>query len=177
MIILFLLALIALLILFLDQNFDKKRLIRFHCRKNHFLNIVLRFGLSSVAILSIILIFSPSAFSQIPFNKPLNWITSSLSYLFMSVVPQELIYRAYLFHRYRLILRGKFLPVAISTLTFTFAHIVYENYFALILTLIGGYYFSRTYQKSRSLMVTVTEHFMYGMLIFSSGVGDILSGE
>jgi membrane protease YdiL (CAAX protease family) len=76
-----------------------------------------------------------------------------------------------------LILRGKFLPVAISTLTFTFAHIVYENYFALILTLIGGYYFSRTYQKSRSLMVTVTEHFMYGMLIFSSGVGDILSGE
>lgn len=177
MLILFLLALVALLILYHDNNFDKKRLLLVHCQKYHFLSIFLRFCFSSAAILLLILIFSPRAFSQVTFNKPLTWITSSLSYLSMSVIPQELIYRTYLFHRYRLIFKGNFLPIAISTFSFTFAHIVYENYFALVLTLIGGYYFSVTYQKSRSLIITVAEHFMYGMFIFSIGIGGILSGE
>jgi membrane protease YdiL (CAAX protease family) len=174
--ILFLLAIISLLLLCCDRNFDKKVFLRFHCTKNQLLTIFWRFGLSSAGILLLILIFSPNSFSLVPLNKPLPWIASSISYLSMSVIPQELLYRAYLFHRYRLLFKGKLLPIVISTLSFSFAHIVYENYFALGLTLIGGYFFSVTYQKSRSLIITVVEHFMYGMLIFSSGVGDIISG-
>lgn len=177
MTILFLLASIALLLLCCDPNFDKKVLSRFHFTKNHLSKIIWRFGLSSAGILLFILIFSPNSFTQVPLNKPLPWVASSISYLFMSVIPQELLYRAYLFHRYRFLFKGKMLPIIISSLSFSFAHIVYENYFALSLTLIGGFFFSVTYQKSRSLIITVVEHFMYGMLIFSSGVGDIISGS
>jgi uncharacterized protein len=174
--ILFLLAIIALLLLCCDHNFDKKVFLRFHCTKNNLLTIFWRFGLCSAGILLFILIFSPDSFSHVPLYQPLPWLVSSISYLSMSVIPQELLYRAYLFHRYRFLFKGKLLPIVISTLSFSFAHIVYENYLALGLTLIGGYFFSVTYQKSRSLIITVMEHFIYGMLIFSSGVGDIISG-
>lgn len=175
MVILFLFAIIALLLLCLDQNFDKKTFLQLRCRKNHLLMIIWRFGLSSAGILSLILIFSPGSFSQVPFNKPLTWVAFSIWYLLMSVIPQELLFRAYLFHRYRFLFKGKLPLIVISTLTFAFSHIVYGNYFALGLTLIGGYFFSVTYQKSRSLLITVAEHLMYGMLIFLSGVGDIIS--
>ncbi|HET6984641.1 MAG TPA: hypothetical protein VFI53_21025 [Myxococcaceae bacterium] len=45
------------------------------------------------------------------------------------------------------------------------------NGLALALTLLGGWMFSRTYLRTRSLVATAVEHAAYGCLLFTVGLG------
>jgi uncharacterized protein len=175
--ILLLLSGCSFVILACDPWFNKKKLAGITCHPDTLKRIGIRYVIGGFILLSIFYMLSPQTFILIPFKKPLIWFNTSCDYLFLSVIPQELLYRAFLFHRYSTLFRGKRSPVVVSTLSFSFVHIVYGNVFALLLTLIGGYFFSTTYQKSHSIIITILEHFMYGILIFSSGSGEILSTE
>lgn len=173
--ILIFLSLPALLILLGDQKFDKKKLMRFKCSSRILFKIVIRYLISFAIIATLMNIFIPDQYLNSANNSLFIWIISSLSYLLLLVAPQEVLYRAFLFHRYSLLFRGKIFPVVISSLSFSFVHIVYGNLIAIIITLVGGIFFSLTYLRSRSLFITVMEHFMYGMLIFTSGLESTLS--
>jgi len=54
---------------------------------------------------------------------------------------------------------------------FSFSHIIFRNWLAIVLTFAGGLMFAWTYRKSKSLMVVFIEHMLYGNFIFTVGIG------
>jgi membrane protease YdiL (CAAX protease family) len=92
-------------------------------------------------------------------------------YPVFSAYIQELIYRAFLFHRYRPLFKNKWLLIVASGITFSFVHIVYYNDLSLILTLIAGLYLAYVYEKTGSVLFTAILHGAIGDIIFTIGLG------
>lgn len=57
------------------------------------------------------------------------------------------------------------------TAPFTDMHIIFENPLAVILTLLGGVVFARTYEETGSLITSGIEHALYEGFIFTIGLG------
>lgn len=111
---------------------------------------------------------------SLPLNSPSDWLLLLIAYPILSVLPQELIFRSYFFHRYKRILPNKNNRVLLSALVFALAHCVYDNWIAVALSFVGGLLFSYTYAHSRSLAVCVLEHSLWGLWMFTIGVGQYL---
>ncbi|MEO0475327.1 MAG: CPBP family intramembrane glutamic endopeptidase [Planctomycetota bacterium] len=95
-------------------------------------------------------------------------------YPWVSVYPQNLIYRAFFCQRYRPILGGGWGLILINAGVFSLGHIMFNNWIVLLLTFVGGIIFTRTYLKSRSLLLATIEHAMYGLFCFYLGIGVFL---
>jgi membrane protease YdiL (CAAX protease family) len=109
-------------------------------------------------------------FSLIP-RSPWLWAIVFLLYPLLSVYPQELLYRAFFFHRYEpLFGRGRGMLLA-SALAFAFVHIIFRNWLAVGLCVIGGFFFSLTYQTSGSLLLACLDHAIFGNFLFTIGLG------
>jgi len=104
-------------------------------------------------------------------ERPWLWLLIIVAYPVLSVVPQELVFRSFFLHRYRDILGSDSATVACSALAFGFAHLVLHNWVAVVLTLLGGLLFARTYWKTRSLPAVAWEHALYGVSLFTVGLG------
>jgi membrane protease YdiL (CAAX protease family) len=87
------------------------------------------------------------------------------------VYPQGIIYRAFVFDRYRDLFGPTWAIVLASAFAFTYVHIVYRNKLALALTLLGGILFGIRFVQTGSLFVTSFEHSLYGCFMFTVGVG------
>ena len=105
-------------------------------------------------------------------NTPLVWLAVVLFYPIFSVYPQELLYRAFFFHRYRPLFGEGAGMITASAAVFGFVHIIFGNWLAIGLTAIGGLLFGWTYRKSGSLVLTCLEHALFGDFIFTIGIGD-----
>jgi membrane protease YdiL (CAAX protease family) len=99
------------------------------------------------------------------------WCSLMIVYPLLSVYPQELIYRAFLFHRYGRLCNSESSVVHLSALAFSFGHIIYFHPVSLLLTFFGGYLFAWTYRKTRSLLAVSIEHALYGCLLYTIGLG------
>jgi len=107
----------------------------------------------------------------LPLHHPGFWLLILFAYPLLSVFPQELIYRAFFFERYRPLF-GSGLGMALaSALAFGFGHVVFRNPVAVALTLVGGWLFATTYQRTSSLVCVASEHALYGCAIFTIGYG------
>ncbi|CCQ11768.1 hypothetical protein PALB_26690 [Pseudoalteromonas luteoviolacea B = ATCC 29581] len=106
-----------------------------------------------------------------PRQSTQDWLMLLLFYPILSVLPQELIFRSYFFHRYKRIIPSKALRILLSATTFALAHCVYDNVIAISLSFFGGLLFAYTYAHSRSLLVCVLEHSLWGLWIFTLGLG------
>lgn len=95
-------------------------------------------------------------------------------YPWISVYPQNVIYRAFFCQRYRPILGGGWGLILINAGAFSLGHIMFNNWIVLLLTFVGGIIFTRTYLKSRSLLLATIEHAMYGLFCFYLGIGVFL---
>ncbi|MCC3159346.1 CPBP family intramembrane metalloprotease [Hymenobacter sp. 15J16-1T3B] len=114
----------------------------------------------------------PEQWLALPRRQPLVWVLLLVLYPVLSVYPQELIYRAFFFRRYRRLFPGKQLRVWVSAVVFALLHIVYQNWLAVGLTFVGGWFFAQTYARTRSLRLVWLEHTLYGLLLFTLGLGD-----
>ena len=92
-------------------------------------------------------------------------------YPILSVYPQELVFRAFLLHRYRPIFGDGALAVAASGIAFAFVHVVYANWLALLLSLPAGILLAVTYRRTRSLAACTLEHAAYGLIALTLGLG------
>ena len=99
------------------------------------------------------------------------WLSIMVIYPLLSVYPQELIYRAFIFHRYKAMLPGKNAIVHLSAIAFSFGHVIYFHPLSIILTFFGGYLFAWTYVRTRSLLAVSVEHALYGCLLYTIGLG------
>ncbi len=137
--------------------------------------ILLRFTGSAVALIGLVLALFPHKLFHFPRTMPLYWAAVLLAYPLLSVYPQELFYRAFFVRRYRHLFPRKELLFLASALVFAWMHLIFRNPFAVVLTLVGGVFFTHTYIRTRSLRLVCLEHALYGNLIFTIGLGEFFS--
>ncbi len=110
----------------------------------------------------------------LPTESPQSWLLLLLCYPLLSAWPQELIFRTFFFHRYKKIIPRKKHRMLLSALLFGYAHLVYANLMAVLLALLGGFLFAYTYAKTRSTLACVVEHSIWGLWLFTLGLGQYL---
>lgn len=103
-------------------------------------------------------------------ERPHLMLIIAIFYPLISAFPQELIYRPFYFQRYKDILSDKEIIIS-NMFAFSFLHIIYNNFPALILTLISGLVFTLNYYRQRSLMLVTIEHSILGLIVFFTGMG------
>ncbi len=120
--------------------------------------------------------FVPAPWAPLPRLRPGFWAVLIVLYPLVSVVPQNLVWRAWFVRRYAGVfgekdaLGGVGIALA-SAACFGWAHVVLGNAFAVLATLVGGWLFVRTYQRTRCLALATFEHALYGCWMFTIGFG------
>lgn len=133
--------------------------------------LLLRFLLCAVLLTAATAIFSPTKLFEFVRHNPNIWALVMVLYPLLSVVPQEIIFRRYVFARFGGLFSNPVHIILLSGLGFAFAHIAFNNWVAPLLCAIGGVLFAQTYHKTRSLALVCLEHALYGDLIFTLGLG------
>ncbi len=135
------------------------------------MTILLRFAFLAPAIAALTWFFSPETFLSLPRERTDLWLRIMIFYPLLSVWPQELIYRSFIYHRYAPLFGTGRGYVAASTIMFGYMHILFLNWVAVFMTLVGGFLFSTDYRRNKSLALTCLEHSLYGCLVFTVGLG------
>ncbi len=117
--------------------------------------------------------WAPQRLFALPREQPLLWTLIVVGYPLVSVYPQELIFRAFLLRRYAPVFGTDRGAAVASALAFGYAHLIYGNALAVALSTVGGLLVARRYQRTGSLVVTSLEHALYGVLLFTVGLGDL----
>lgn len=130
-----------------------------------------RFALA-VAVLSVMThLLDPTRLLSLPLNRPEIWVVVMVLYPLVSVVPQEVLFRLFFFERYRLLFGEGRGMILVSGLAFGHAHLLFNNWIAYLLSMIGGVLFSMTYARTKNLSEVWIEHALYGQFIFTIGLG------
>lgn len=168
-------CLLCLLLLLQDKSFKRIRLWNWHQGREHLSRAMVFF--IPLAIVAGFLTYKwlPETFLDWPYNDTPLWLMTLLLYPIFSVIPQEIIYRTFFFHRYKSILPKQSYLLSASALLFGLAHGIYGNWLAVVLSAIGGVVFGYRYTQSRSTAVVVIEHSLWGCFLFTIGLGSYLS--
>ena len=158
-------------VLWRDPSFDRGALWRREGFASCGRSLALRFLLSAFVLTAALLLLEPRAFLILARTRPALWAAILVLYPVLSVFPQGIVYRAFLFHRYRGLVPSERARIALSAAAFSFAHVVFLNGWALALSLIGGWFFATTYARTRSVLISNVEHACYGGLLFTIGYG------
>ena len=124
-----------------------------------------------VLMLGYVSLFERENLFNLPKANPWIYLAMCVFYPIFSAFGQEIIYRTFLFRRYNKWVRKEWQFVLVSGIAFSFLHIVYYDPVSMILTFIGGVYFARVYQQTRSVLFTSVLHGLMGIIIFGVGLG------
>lgn len=108
---------------------------------------------------------------DLPRRHPGLWLAVMVLYPVLSVYPQELIFRSFLFHRYAPAFGSGPGLVAASAAAFGYVHIIFGSWVSVVLSTAGGAIFALRYQRTNSLFAASAEHALYGILVFTVGLG------
>lgn len=168
---LLLVALPCLVLLLADPAFERRRLWnaerlwpRLRRTLTVFLPAALALGLLYAAL-------EPERLLAFPRRNPSFWLLVMLLYPLVSVYPQELIFRTFLFHRYRALFPSPPAMIVASGLLFGVAHLFFANWIAPVLSTAGGILFARTYARTGSTLQASLEHGLWGDFLFTLGIG------
>ncbi|MEW6143549.1 MAG: CPBP family intramembrane glutamic endopeptidase [Thermodesulfobacteriota bacterium] len=134
-------------------------------------DVMIRFAVLAPLITSAAWIAMPGSFLSFPRERPGIWILVMLLYPLLSVWPQEMVYRAFIFRRYAPLFGAWGGYILASALAFGYMHIIFINSIAVVVSVLGGLLFARNYVRHRSLALVSIEHALYGCLIFTVGLG------
>lgn len=162
---------VCLTILLLDPTFSRRRLWNTEHLKTELPTIVSRFASLALVLLGLVYFLRPDMLFGFVRRLPWVWLIVMVLYPILSVYPQGLVFRVFFFHRYRALFPSGALRIAASSLAFGYMHIVFDNWVAPILTLVGGSLFAWTYHRTQSALVASIEHALYGCFIITVGLG------
>src|SRR5207344_2550446 len=134
------------------------------------LRIVVFFLMGGAAVLYLAWRSGVDLFS-FPRERPFLWPLVVLLYPLLSALPQEVIFRLFLFHRYRSLFPDPRLMMLVSASVFALAHLQLGNLVALGLPFLGGLLFAHTFGTTRSLPMVTLEHGLWGDWLFTLGLG------
>jgi len=164
-------AFLAFLLLRRDSAFDLSQLTQLGNIRPFLATILLRDAVCIVGLGIAVYFLAPQFLFSLIRRSPQLWALIFLLYPLLSVYPQELLYRAFFFHRYLLLFGRGWGMLLASALAFGFVHIIFRNWLAVGLCVIGGFLFSLTYQTSGSLLLACLDHVIFGNFIFTIGLG------
>lgn len=164
-------ALFAAYQLHQSKLFPNDWLTNWAAGRPHLRDVLLRTSLLAVMIATGVWLFAPELLFDYVLRSPWLWLGLMIAYPVLSVYPQELIFRAYFFHRYRELFESQRGMIAASALAFGFVHVIFGNWVSVLMSTAGGVLFSWTYLRSRSLLLTSLEHALFGNFIFTIGLG------
>lgn len=134
-------------------------------------DILLRFVVLGAALTLAVRLVMPQDFLDLPRHRPILWVAVMLLYPPLSVWPQEVIFRRFIFHRYAALFPSALSVVIASAVAFGFAHVIFLNWIAIAMTTAGGAIFAADYARHRSLALSCLEHSLYGWVVFTIGLG------
>ena len=159
----------CLFIIIKDKNFDREI---FRIKRDYPWQDFLLKGSILLIITSIwVYVFRADVFFHLPRNNFWIWLAVIVSYPIWSAYTQEFIFRAFYFHRYKILFTNPVVMLLINAFCFAMAHIIFRNWVALIFTFIGSLIFSYTYLRNKSLNAAFLEHSLYGNILFTNGLG------
>jgi membrane protease YdiL (CAAX protease family) len=161
----------CLYVLLHDSRFDRAHLWDADAFWHYAPQVLGLFGF--VLFIGVVLIrrHAPELFLGLPRSKPRVWGALMVLYPVLSVYPQGIVFRAFIFDRYRDLFGPGWAIVTASAVAFAWVHIVFHNKLALILTGLGGVLFGLRYLQTGSLFISSFEHALYGCAIFTIGIG------
>ncbi len=133
--------------------------------------VLKRFLILSLPVALAVYALTPDRFLDFPVQRTEVWLLVLGIYPIFSVIPQSLIYRKFFELRYRPLFSGNRMFILGGAISFSYMHLIYENWIAVAMTLVGGYMFMRTYVETRSFLLSCLEHALYGCLMFTIGLG------
>jgi membrane protease YdiL (CAAX protease family) len=164
-------ALLAFLLLRSDPTFRLSQLTSWGNMRPFLPTLLIRDAVCVLGLGIAVYFLAPQLLFSLIRRSPLLWAVIFLLYPLLSVYPQEFLYRAFFFHRYQpLFGRGRGMLLA-SAVAFAFVHIIFRNWLAVGLCLIGGFLFSLTYQTSGCLLMACLDHAIFGNFLFTIGLG------
>ena len=155
-----------------DPNFDRTLLWNPAALAKFLPKMLFIFVPLALLIGILVLLAFPQKLFNIVRSTPLLWAVVMVLYPPLSVYPQSIVYRAFLFHRYQDLFPNPYARIVMSAILFSFVHIIFRNAIAVIFTLIGGVLFALRYYESRSLFTSTFEHALYGCWMFTIGLGE-----
>lgn len=163
-------VLVPLYYILKSPEFDRRALLK-KPSSSEVKNVLKRFALLGPLLTVFTVLFFPEYLFSFPLERPELFAAVILLYPLMSVLPQEIAYRAFFLQRYAKLFQNPKTLYIINIIAFAYMHIVFDNIYALFFSAIGGYMFLRTYIKSGSFILVIMEHTFYGWLVFTIGLG------
>ncbi len=154
-----------------DPAFDSAQLLSVSGIRANLPRLLLRDAVLLLLLGLAMRFFAPQLLFSFAKRAPAFWALVIVLYPLVSVYPQELLYRAFFFHRYQPLFGTGWAMVVASACAFGFVHIIFGNWLSVVLCIIGGFLFSLTYQHSSSLLLTCIDHALFGNFIFTIGLG------
>lgn len=172
-----LLAAVLFALLMRDPTFDRRQLSRIPRRwRAVAARIVLGLAAGGAAVLTLAWLDARVHLFALPRRDPGFWCAILLLYPVLSALPQELIFRVFVFHRYRALFTRRATMIAASAASFALAHVQLGNAVAPSLALAGGALFAYRYAATRSLPTIGLEHGLWGDWLFTIGMGTYFYG-
>jgi len=169
--ILLLVGAVMLIMLFRSPEFDRDRLWKRRPDRHALGRIFLRWLGGGLVLTLAVFVFTPENLFRFPRERLDMWIVVMLAYPLLSVYPQEIIFRAYFFHRYRGLFPTRTTMILASGAGFALGHLLFLNWIALLLSFAGGLLFAYTYTRTDSIPAVALEHGLWGNTIFTIGLG------
>ncbi len=155
-----------------DDTFHVRRELIKGFAARHLIWIGLLFAMVGGSITLATWLVFPNRFLAFPLHRPEIWMVVLLLYPLLSVIPQELVYRTFFFHRYGPVFGGaRWAMVLTNGTLFGFAHIIFDNWIAVAGSAAVGVIIAYRYWMTRSFWAAWLEHTLYGCLIFTVGLG------
>jgi membrane protease YdiL (CAAX protease family) len=162
----------CLFFLLRDPRFDQSRLWNISPLRQSAAGILGLFAFAAaIGIVLVVRYMPPGSFLKFPRSKPRLWGQVMVLYPVLSVYPQGIVYRAFIFERYGDFFGPRWAIVLASAAAFAYVHVIFRNRIALVLTSLGGILFALRYLQTGSVLVSSCEHALYGCAIFTIGVG------
>ncbi|MEO0651905.1 MAG: CPBP family glutamic-type intramembrane protease, partial [Planctomycetota bacterium] len=117
-----------------DRYFDRRVLRAFRGARVEGPRILALFAVSAVVLTALVAIATPERLFDLPRERTGLWAAVMVFYPLLSVLPQEVLYRAFFFHRYRPLFRNRRLTLLVSALAFGYVHILYGAWISVALT-------------------------------------------
>ncbi|WP_216910534.1 CPBP family intramembrane glutamic endopeptidase [Nocardia noduli] len=168
-----LLALTSGAVLYLRRapDFDRGRFWRAGALRAQSPSMAAAAATSALGLSAAVAVFRRADLFDLPRRNPRIWLAVMLAYPVVSVYPQEVIFRSFLLHRYAPIFGDGVGAVAASAAAFGYVHIIFGSWFSVAASAVGGWIFATRYLRTQSLFTASVEHSIYGIIVFTVGLG------
>jgi membrane protease YdiL (CAAX protease family) len=160
-----------IILLWRDPHYDLNELLNTDGIREGILPVIRRFVCLVFVLGMLVWWLEPESLFGLMRVSPLVWALVMIGYPIFSVYPQEVIFRAFIFHRYHPLFSQPMHMILASAAVFAWVHIVFGSWVSVALSFLGGILFGLTYLRYRSLLLAAIEHALYGQFVFTIGLG------